>query len=195
MFRPHTALLLPLTTAATLLLSSCADSPSATDGSGLEAATKKTQQYPSGGKVDSLNGISGHTFSDPLSGFPQMEAVPANPLVMTRVYDAIPAKEKGWFAKHSREVPQQYYYFLDGRFSHFRALGDGPTLRAEVAYLLGPGLVEGTTTFWEGERARAIYTERTIGFGREGQLDIISKPLEAEQEQKEKARLQAENEQ
>ena len=124
-----------------------------------------------------------------------MEAAPLNPLVMTRVYDAIPAKEKGWFAKHSREVPSQFYYFLDGRFSGFRALGDAPTLRAEVVYLLGPGMVQGTTTFWEGERARAVYTERTVGFGREGQLDVISKPLEAEITARPPAQLKKENEQ
>ncbi|MFD2788028.1 hypothetical protein [Hymenobacter rubripertinctus] len=195
MFNPTTTLVLPLVTATTLLLSSCSDSSAPTTERGAEQAAKQAQQYPFGGKIDSLNGISGHMLGDPLTSFSQMEAGPANPQVMTRFYPAVPAQEKGWFAKHSREVPEQYYYFLDGKFSSFRALGDGPTLRAEVDYLLGPGLVEGSTTFWEGQHARAVYSERAVAFGRLGQLDIISKPLEAEMAAREQAKLKADNEQ
>ncbi|RZK32831.1 MAG: hypothetical protein EOO63_00005 [Hymenobacter sp.] len=85
---------------------------------------------------------------------------------------------------------------MDGKFSKFRAVGDAATLRAEAIYLLGPGQAQGQyQLFWDGSRARAVFSEQARGFGREGTLDVLSKPLEAEVAAKKQALLKAENDQ
>ena len=112
---------------------------------------------------------------------------------MTRSYHASEQATSGWFAKHRCEVPSQFYYFLDGQFCQFRALGDAATLRAEAEYLFGPGLQQGPLLFWEGARARAVYSEQARGFGVEGRLDVLSKPLEAAQAAQAQAKLKADN--
>ena len=178
------------------LLSSCssADSPPET-----RAETPKTTavQFPFGAKVDSLNGIAGHTFGQPVSTFPQMRLMQTSPGELTRTYDdegVAGAKATGWFGKHRPQVPTQLYWFLDNKFSQFRAVGDAATLRAEAIYLLGPGQAQGQyQLFWDGSRARAVFSEQARGFGREGTLDVLSKPLEAELAAKKQALLKADN--
>ena len=92
-----------------------------------------------------------------------------------------------------REVPaRQLYWFLDNKFSQFRAGGDAATLRAEAIYLLGPGQGQ-YQLLWDGSWARAVFSEQARGFGREGTLDVLSKPLEAELAAKKQALLKAEN--
>lgn len=176
------------------LLGSCSQQGPATSATNPEpTAPKEAAKFPYGAKIDSLNGVAGHTFGQPLSAFPKMEMFPVNPGVLTRSYQASEQVTTGWFAKHRREVPSQFYYFLDGQFCQFRAVGDAATLRAEAEYLFGPGLPQGTRLFWEGEQARAAYSEQARGFGREGILDVLSKPLEAAQAAKARAKLKAEN--
>ena len=178
------------------LLSSCssADSPPET-----RAETPKTAavQFPFGAKVDSLNGIAGHTFGQPVSAFPKMRLMQTSPGELTRTYDdegVTGAKATGWFGKHRPQVPTQLYWFLDNKFSQFRAVGDAATLRAEAIYLLGPGQAQGQyQLFWDGSRARAVFSEQARGFGREGTLDVLSKPLEAELAAKKQALLKADN--
>jgi hypothetical protein len=69
------------------------------------------------------------------------------------------------------------YYFLDGKFCRFLAIGDAAVLRPEATYLFGPDQAEGKyRLFWEGRRARAAYVEKAQGFGWEGTLDVVSKP-------------------
>ncbi|RZK17070.1 MAG: hypothetical protein EOO56_18665 [Hymenobacter sp.] len=120
-----------------------------------------------------------------------------SPGELTRTYDdegVAGAKATGWFGKHRPQVPTQLYWFLDNKFSQFRAVGDAATLRAEAIYLLGPGQAQGQyQLFWEGSRARAVFSEQARGFGREGTLDVLSKPLEAELAAKKQALLKAEN--
>lgn len=150
--------------------------------------------FPFGGKVDSLNGIAGHTFGQPLSAFAELEALPATPGQLTRVYSVRRGNARGWFGKHQTQVPTQLYWFLDNKFYRFRAVGNANLLRAEAAYLLGPGLAEGIYhLYWEGRQARAAYTEEARGLGMEGTLDVLSKPLEAEEQAKKNAQLKAEN--
>lgn len=181
-----------LTTGA--LLGGCSQQePATTTTNPKPAAAKEAAKFPYGTKIDSLNGVAGHSFGQPLSAFPRMEMFPAEADELTRSYHAPEQVTSGWFAKHRREVPSQFYYFLDGQFCQFRALGDAATLRAEAAYLFGPGLQQGPQVFWEGERARAVYSEQVRGFGREGQLDVLSKPLEAAQQAKRQAKLKADN--
>lgn len=184
------------------LLSGCSSTNSApetaTAGEKPEAtAVASAAQFPFGAKVDSLNGIAGHLFGQPLSAFPRMRSMEHAPSELTKVYsdEGTPGKPGiGWFGKHRREVPTQLYWFLDGQFSQFRAVGDAPTLRAEAIYLLGPGQAQGQyQLFWEGRRARAVYVEKPQGFGWQGTLDVLSKPLEAALTAQQRARIKAEN--
>lgn len=174
------------------LLSSCSSADSTP-----ETPKPAAVQFPFGAKVDSLNGIAGHTFGQPVSAFPKMRLMQTSPGELTRTYDdegVAGAKATGWFGKHRPQVPTQLYWFLDNKFSQFRAVGDAATLRAEAIYLLGPGQAQGQyQLFWEGSRARAVFSEQARGFGREGTLDVLSKPLEAELAAKKQALLKAEN--
>jgi hypothetical protein len=80
-----------------VLLGSCS-SPSPTTNETMPAAEvtpPPSRQFPFGSKVDSLNGIAGHTFGQPLSAFPKMQLQPPLPGQLTRTY----AYEgtAGWF--------------------------------------------------------------------------------------------------
>jgi hypothetical protein len=178
------------------LLSSCSSADS-TPETRAETPETAAVQFPFGAKVDSLNGIAGHTFGQPVSAFPKMRLMETSPGELTRTYDdegVAGAKATGWFGKHRPQVPTQLYWFLDNKFSRFLAVGDAATLRAEAIYLLGPGQAQGQyKLFWEGSRARAVFSEQARGFGREGTLDVLSKPLEAELAAKKQAVLKAEN--
>jgi hypothetical protein len=177
------------------LLSSCSSADSTPE---TRAATPKTAavQFPFGAKVDSLNGIASHTFGQPVNAFPNMRFMQTSPGQLSRTYSddgSTGAKATGWFGKHRPQVPTQLYWFLDNKFSQFRAVGDAATLRAEAIYLLGPGQAQGPyELFWDGSRARAVFSEKARGFGREGTLDVLSKPLEAELAAKKQALLKAE---
>lgn len=195
--RPTTYSYFPtLAVLAGSLFSSCSSADSTPE---TRAETPKTAavQFPFGAKVDSLNGIAGHTFGQPVSAFPNMRLMQTSPGELTQTYSdegVAGAKATGWFGKHRPQVPTQLYWFLDNKFSQFRAVGDAATLRAEAIYLLGPGQAQGQyQLFWEGSRARAVFSEQARGFGREGTLDVLSKPLEAELAAKKQALLKAEN--
>lgn len=176
------------------LLASCS-SPNPATTTGAPAAGNAPQpasQFPFGGKVDSLNGIAGHIFGQPLSAFPKMRLLPPSPGELTRTYEY--EGSEGWFGKHHKQVRTQFYYFLNGRFCRFMALGDPTVLRPEVTYLFGPGQAQGRyRLFWEGTQARAAYREQAAGMGMEGQFDVLSKALEVEQAAQAHAKLKAEN--
>ena len=77
-------------------------------------------------------------------------------------------------------MPYQYYTFLFDQFFAFEALGDPTVLKSEATRLFGPGRAQGPhQLLWEGRQARAVYSEKAVGAGREGRLDVVSKPLEA----------------
>jgi hypothetical protein len=142
--------------------------------------------------VDSLNGIAGHTFGQPLSAFPKMELLPPTPGEPTQAY--ADRGTTGWFGKHRAQVPTQLYYFLNGKFCRFLAVGNAAALREEATYLFGPGLKQGAyRLFWDGRNARAAYVEQARGLGMEGRLDVLSKSFEAELAAQKQARLKAEN--
>jgi hypothetical protein len=186
-----TTTLLALTGA---LLTGCSSPSPATSESPAATGTAAapTPQFPFGSRVDSLNGIVGHSFGEPLSAFPNLRPLPPTPGTLTRTY-SYEGKE-GWFGKHQAQVSTQLYYFLNGRFCRFLAIGNPTVLRPEATYLFGPGQAEGKyRLFWEGSRARAAYVEQPRGMGMEGKLDVLSKAFEAEQAAQEKAQLRAEN--
>jgi hypothetical protein len=184
----------PLLTLTRVLLSSCSSpSPATTTTTPAAGVTPQpSPQFPCGGQVDSLNGIAGHTFGEPLSAFPKMRLVPPTAGELTRTYAY--EGQVGWFGKHQAQVSTQLYYFLNGKFCRFMAVGNPTVLRPEATYLFGPGQAEGKyQLFWEGSRARAAYGEQARGFGMIGRLDVLSKSFEAELAAQAKARLQAEN--
>jgi len=119
-----------------------------------------------------------------------MRLLPPSPGELTRTYEY--EGSEGWFGKHHQQVRTQFYYFLNGKFCRFMALGDPTVLRPEATYLVGPGQAEGKyRLFWEGSRARAAYREQASGMGMEGQFDVLSKALEAEQAAQDQAQLKA----
>jgi hypothetical protein len=121
-----------------------------------------------------------------------MRLIPPSPGDLTRTYTY--EGNEGWFGKHHRQVRTQFYYFLDGKFVRFMALGNPTVLRPEAIYLFGPGQAQGQyQLFWDGSRARAAYNEKASGMGMEAQLDILSKAFEAEQGARAQAKLKAEN--
>jgi hypothetical protein len=129
----------PLLTLTGILLSGCSSpSPATTATTPAAAVTPEpSTRFPFGGKVDSLNGIAGHTFGQPLSAFPKMRAMPVSPGELTRAY--VYEGSEGWFGKHHKQVRTQFYYFLNGKFCCFMALGNPTVLRPEATYLFGPG--------------------------------------------------------
>lgn len=177
-----------------ILLGSCSSPDSATTAAPPAAGgtPPPAPSFPFGSKVDSLNGAAGHTFGQPLSAFPKMQLLPPTAGELTRAYTY--KGNAGWFGQHQAQVPTQIYYFLDGKFCRFMAVGNPAVLRPEVTYLFGPSAAEGQyRLFWEGRRARAAYVEQPGGFGRTGTLDVLSKPLEAALAGQEQAQLKAEN--
>ena len=195
-FRYILAPAVALVLASGLLVSCSSPSPTSTPAdSAAGNSAPPPPAFPFGGKIDSLDGIAGHTFGEPLSAFPKMRLLPPIPGVpagLTRTYTY--EGTAGWFGKHQAQVRTQLYSFLDGKFCAFLAIGDPAVLRPEATYLFGPGLAQGQyQLFWEGSRARAVYAEKAAGFGMEGRLDVLSKPLEAEQAARASAKLKAEN--
>jgi hypothetical protein len=184
---------LPLAVLAGTLLTSCSSGDSSSETK-PGSAPKAAVAFPFGTKVDSLNGIAGHTFGQPLSAFANLRPLPVEKGELTRVYSSSPGQQRNWFDKHRDQVSIQLYWFEKNKFVKFRAVGAALPLRTEAVYLLGPGLAQGLDQlFWEGSRARAVYSEQNRGFGREGTLDVLSKSFEAEQAARTQAQLKAEN--
>ena len=184
----------PLLTLAGVLLGSCSSPSPATTETAPQAAVpaQASVQFPFGGKVDSLNGIAGHTFGQPLSAFPKMQLEPPLPGQLTRTYAY--EGSAGWFGQHPKQVRVQLYYFLNGKFCRFLALGDPTVLRPEATSLFGPGQAAGKDRLlWEGSQVRAAYREKASGMEMEGTLDVASKALEAEEAAQANAQFEAEN--
>lgn len=173
-----------------LLLPGCAPpNPTAAAGA-VPAATRPA--FPFGHRVDSLNGIAGHRFGEPPSAFPRLHLELPTTGMPTRTYTS--AATTGWFGQHRAQVPDQYYTFLDGQFFAFVALGAPTVLKLQATHLFGPGQAQGAQQLlWEGSQARAVYSERAVGAGREGRLDVVSKPLEADLAAKQYPGVKAEN--
>lgn len=115
-------------------------------------------------QADSLNGMQGHTFGEPLDNFsglnPQAEENEPEVYWMSK-------QESGWFGQHNKDVVT-YYQFQDEKFAMFRAaalgIGANRTALRELAQrLFGPGRerndLQGGLD-WEGERVRVLYYEK-----------------------------------
>ncbi|MET4076483.1 hypothetical protein [Hymenobacter sp. UYCo722] len=176
--RPPAHLLALLLLAPGLLLPGCAPPNPTTAAGAAPAATPPPPAFPFGHRVDSLNGIAGHRFGEPLRAFPRLHLAPPDTGVPLQSYSS--GAPTGWFSRHRARVPDQYYTFLDGHFFAFMAQGDPAVLQSEATRLFGPGRAQGPhQLLWEGRQARAVYSETVEGSTREGRLDVVSKPLEA----------------
>ena len=173
-----------------LLLPSCAP-PNPTAAAGAAPAATPPA-FPFGHRVDSLNGIAGHRFGEPLRAFPRLHLEPPDTGVPLRSYTS--GASTGWFGQHRAQVPDQYYTFFYDQFFAFVALGDPAVLKSEATHLFGPGRAQGShQLLWEGKQVRALYSEKAVGPGREGRLDVVSKPLEAALAAKQYPGVKAEN--
>lgn len=185
-----------------MLLSGCTDSGSPTDkGGGSNAtASSKVVSRTGGTRADSLSGIPGHKFGEPLSAFPGLELT-ANQNPGTRTYQYPGGKgESGWFGKRKRESPNEFYSFYvfkDARFVAFQAMALGAgrqALQEQTRYLLGTGTVTPTTTNWEGERVLAYYSlVAQPGRGLSEVLDVQSQDFVRSQASAKADKLKQEN--
>ena len=159
------------------------------------APTKRT----TGTAADSLNGIPGHTFGEPLRNFPGLVLVTKDDALGLRVYKMPGSQERGWFGKHAQDF-DTYYQFQDGQFAMFRAVTTGiganrTAMREQARFLFGPGKDRNdymSGLDWEGERVRVMYSEK-LTTPIQCWLEVYSKPLLVVQQAKKRAQLQADN--
>lgn len=187
------------TSLVALLLSGCSHSTpdsAHTNGNTQDNAILAKPAY--GVKVDSLDGIPGHHFGEPLSAFPGLVAGQVNGDGMRLYYYPSdgPTLDRGWFGKHRKELMLRYY-FENGKFAYFTATAFGDyrkMLNDEAVYLFGIGeRFQLTGTIWQGQRTRAMYTTPFLPQGQASHLEIVSEYLEAQQKQRAAVRLKVEN--
>lgn len=147
-------------------------------------------------RIDSLNGIPGHHFGDPVSSFPGMILAKSQQLG-TQTYTYPDGKpEGGWFGKHKKGDLFVFYTFKDDKFVGFQALAFGSTraaLQEETLFLLGPGNKSAVNTSWAGEKTQAFYTPKLLPKGAAEILDIQSLDLVKAQASAAADRLRREN--
>lgn len=108
-----------------------------------------------GARADSLNGIPGHTFGEPRSNFPELEAKGYRDLGGYMYYEAKEGQQTGWFGKNAGHVHTIYRFYQD-KFASFDALAQGTDqalLAEEAVYLFGKGLPESPNKLAYGEAA------------------------------------------
>ena len=168
---------------ALVLLSGCTDSESPTDkaGGGNVTASSEAVPHTPGTRADSLGGIPGHKFGEPLSAFPGLELTSTQQPGSQSYHYPAGQGEAGWFGRRKQESPNEfysYYLFKDGKFVAFQAMALGAgrkALREQAAYLFGTGTQTSTTTNWEGERVLAYYSQAMQpGAGPSETLDVQS---------------------
>lgn len=181
------------------ILSNCAPGTSATPADSLLAATPTPAKRTIGTAADSLNGIPGHSFGEPLRNFPGLVLFDKDDEAGVRGYLMSADQQRVWFGEHAEQFTT-YYQFQDGRFSMFCALATGlegspMAMREQLFSLFGPSKdpldLRGRVN-WEGERVRirVMYSETTIP-SRTCWVEVHSKPLLAVQQAKRHAHLQA----
>ena len=194
---PHRLLLSVTALAGALLLHSCSqESP---DASPAAAPPPTAAKRTTGTAADSLNGMQGHTFGEPLRNFPGLILLEKHDEEGVRWYRMPAGRERGWFGKYAQYLITSYQ-FQDGRFSMFEAITTGPrprptALREEALSLFGPGKelhnLMGEIV-WDGERVRALYSEKRYP-PLMAWLQVYSKPLRAVQQAKQEAQFQADS--
>ncbi len=196
----HRLVLSIIAFAGILLLYACSQaSPATYIDSALANAPATPTKRTIGTAADSLNGIPGHTFGEPLRNFPGLVLLSKNDETGVRWYQMPAAQQRGWFRKYA-QYAITYYQFQDGQFAMFMAVtmgrGGSPTLmRKEALSLFGPGKEQHDLLReinWEGERVRAMYAEKLTP-PVTCWLEVRSKPLLAVQQAKQRAHMQADD--
>jgi hypothetical protein len=200
---PHPCrLVLPFAAlAGTLLLHACSQAPpeTATDSSLAAASPLPPAKRTAGTAADSLNGMQGHTFGEPLRNFHGLVLFSAEEELGVRMYTMPAGRERGWFGRHAKKF-RTYYQFQDDRFAMFRAVtmdvGAHPSaLREQALSLFGPGKgrkdLRGVLD-WDGERVWAMYSEKLTSPA-QCWLQVYSKPLRRVQQAKQRAQRRADN--
>ncbi|MBC8084870.1 MAG: hypothetical protein H7Z21_16855, partial [Hymenobacter sp.] len=118
---------------ATVLLGGCTDSGSQTQkADGNQPAPAEATATTRATRVDSLNGIPGHHFGEPLGSFPGI--VPIGPKELgAQSYYYDKGGELGWFGKRTKEYSNEFYTrytFAEGKFVSFFASGRGDMRQA-----------------------------------------------------------------
>jgi hypothetical protein len=196
-----TTTLTTLTLAGTLLSSCSHATPEATTNLAVITTTPAADAAPRsyGTRADSLDGMQGHHFGEPLRNFPKLILVTKQDEKGVRVYQMPAGQERGWFGKHAKDFTT-YYQFQDGKFSMFRAVTTGiganrTAMREEARFLFGPGKDRNDQLSgldWEGELVLVQYSEK-LTYPVQCWLEVYSKPLLAVQRAKQQAQLQADN--
>lgn len=182
LLRPVTAL------AGVLLLNACSQTSSTTSTNATPTSAR-----PVWTKADSLYGVQGHIFGEPVSNFPGLVFESRDDEMGESVY-LMKARERGWLGQCDRAVIT-YYFFQDGKFAKFRAFTTCLGLREEVYFLFGPGKERNDimgTVDWEGERVQARYSEK-LEPPVMSWLEVSSKPLLAVRQAKQRAQMQADS--
>jgi len=190
-----------LTTTASLLVAALAGCSQATPDSNSVAVTPASQVVvrTTGFRVDSINGIPGHRFGDPLSTFPGLTVLTGESGATKRYYypSSRPAPGTAWFAGHNSEFDVTYF-FIDNKFATIVVTSYGDhrkLLHDETVYLFGPGdHYETDGTIWRGREAYATYVNTFTPHGPAARLEIGSESLAAMQKKNEAAKLRADNE-
>lgn len=177
-----------------VLASSCSNPKAPTSSAEVPTAEKPTVALS---RADSLNGVPGHHFGEPLSAFPGLVLTPGQAAPGTKRY-AYPADkpEAGWFGKHKKEVEYVFYTFRDDKFISFQAVAFGAgrqALQKEAQYLFGKGEPRGLGMHWAGEKAQAFYTPRNLPTGPAELLDVVSVEDSDAQAASDAAKLKADN--
>lgn len=168
-----------------VMLSSCSSGTSDTPSDAFPARVPSPTPAirTAGTAVDSINGMQGHSFGEPLRNFPGLLLMEQNDELGVRWYKLPAGQEWGCFGKYAKEY-NTYYPFQGGQFAMFRAistdLGANPAvLREEICSFFGPGKrrkdLKGILE-WDGERVRAIYSEKRTS-PVQYWLQVYSKPL------------------
>lgn len=178
-----------------VLLSSCSHSSPTTE-TGPSAPTVAAERITST-KADSLNGIPGHQFGEPLSNFPGLVLTPGQGAPGTKRYTYPADKpEAGWFGKHKKEVEYVFYIFRDDKFIAFQAIAFGAgrsALQQEALFLFGKGERRNEGTHWAGTKAQAFYSLKLLPAGPAELLDVVSVEDADAQATRDAAKLKAEN--
>ncbi|MDF7815268.1 hypothetical protein [Hymenobacter sp. YC55] len=180
-------------------VSSCSSPQESGTSANAPVAATEAVRGP-GTKADSLGGIPGHKFGDPLSAFPGLELTATQkPGTQTYAYPK-GTTEPGWFGKRKQESPNDYYSFYvfkDGKFVAFEAMAfeaGRAALQEQALYLFGPGTQTATSTNWEGKEVFAYYsTVMQPGKGPAHVLDVQSQAYVREQATAQADRLKKEN--
>lgn len=180
---------------AGILLSSCSHYSPTTEAESSASIIAAGQIIST--KVDSLNGIPGHRFGEPLSAFPGLVLTPGQGVPGTRRYAYPEGKpEAGWFGIHKKEVEYVFYTFRNNKFIAFQAIAFGPgrqALQNEALFLFGQGERRGLGTHWAGNKAQAFYSLRNLPTGAAELLDVVSVEDADAQAASDAVRLKQEN--